>query len=57
VTQHRFSSGGGLTMTRIMQHLGRFVSVLLLLFLAALEIDAQNPSLPPRFLPYNIYTM
>jgi hypothetical protein len=44
-------------MTRIMQHLGRFVSVLLLLFLAALEIDAQNPSLPPRFLPYNIYTM
>ena len=29
-----------------MRHLGRFVSVLLLLFLAALEIHAENPLLP-----------
>src|ERR1700722_7462168 len=29
-----------------MRHLGRFVSELLLLFLAALEIHAENPSLP-----------
>jgi manganese oxidase len=29
-----------------MRHLGRFVIVLLLLFLAALEIHAENPSLP-----------